>query len=234
MLSERLKAIAGMVSEGKVVADIGTDHGYMVIELVKSGKCEKAIAMDINKGPLERAKAHIEENGLSKCIITRLSNGFSNLEKGEASSAVIAGMGGKLICGILTEGKEIAKELDEIIISPQSDIRYVRETLLKESFKILDEDMVKEDGKYYNILKIRYMPMENEDWDEVFLTYGKILTEKKNPVFKSYLKYEENTLNGILSELEKSGQAKDRYREIKEKALVNKKAQIMTEMQFPG
>ena len=67
-LSKRLHAVAGLVTEGASVADIGTDHGYIPIYLIENGVAGKAIAMDINEGPLERAREHIEEHGLAQQI----------------------------------------------------------------------------------------------------------------------------------------------------------------------
>ena len=103
-LSKRLQAVADLVTAGYRVADIGTDHAYIPIFLLASGKIPGAAAMDVNEGPLERARCHIEENGLTEKISLRLSDGLAGLRPGEAESVVIAGMGGGLIIRILTEG----------------------------------------------------------------------------------------------------------------------------------
>ena len=105
-LSKRLQAVADLVSDGRTVADVGTDHGYIPIYLIQSGKCARAIAMDVNKGPLQRAKDHIEEQGLSCQIATRLSDGVQHLEAGEVECIVIAGMGGALTIRILEQGEK--------------------------------------------------------------------------------------------------------------------------------
>ena len=55
-LSKRLYAVASLVTEGASVADIGTDHGYIPIYLTEQKIASKVIALDINKGPLERAR----------------------------------------------------------------------------------------------------------------------------------------------------------------------------------
>ena len=81
-LSKRLQAVADLVSEGLIVADVGTDHGYIPIYLLETKKCEKAIAMDINKGPLLRAKEHIAEHGLTQNIQVKLSDGVKALSVG--------------------------------------------------------------------------------------------------------------------------------------------------------
>ena len=105
-LSKRLAAIAGLVTEGAAIADVGTDHGYVPIYLAETGKCERVIAMDVNSGPLERALGHIREHGLEQRIETRLSDGLKGLNAREADTMIAAGMGGGLIIRILSEGKD--------------------------------------------------------------------------------------------------------------------------------
>ena len=103
-LSFRLQAVAELVTGGYRMADIGTDHAYVPICLVKAGRIPGAIAADVNKGPLLRAAEHIKANRLENQIETRLSDGFSALKPGEVQSAVLAGMGGGLMIRILKEG----------------------------------------------------------------------------------------------------------------------------------
>ena len=84
-ISDRLKTAASLIREGAVLADVGTDHGYVPIYLLEQKKIKSAIAMDINKGPLERAREHIHLYGMDAYIQTRLSDGVAALEKGEAA-----------------------------------------------------------------------------------------------------------------------------------------------------
>ena len=87
-LSKRLQAVADLVTAGYRVADIGTDHAYIPIFLLASGKIPGAAAMDVNEGPLERARCHIEENGLSEKISLRLSDGLAGLRPGDRGPAL--------------------------------------------------------------------------------------------------------------------------------------------------
>ena len=105
-LDQRLLTVARLVRQGAYLADIGTDHGYVPIWLVQKGVCPSALAMDVRKGPLERAEEHVEEVGLSGKIELRLSDGLAKLKAGEADTVVIAGMGGPLMERILTDGAE--------------------------------------------------------------------------------------------------------------------------------
>lgn len=103
-LSKRLSAVAAMVTPGMVLADIGTDHAYIPIDLVERGVIPRAIAADVNPGPLFRAEEHIREHGLDDRIATRLCDGLTAFEAGEVQSIVIAGMGGALTVRILQDG----------------------------------------------------------------------------------------------------------------------------------
>ena len=144
-----MKAVASMVTTGGILADIGTDHAYVPIALVQRQKIKGAIAMDINEGPLARAQEHIRAARLEEYIQTRLSDGAEALLPNEADSILIAGMGGELILHILTEGESVCSTAKELILQPQSEIHKVREYLRQHQYKIEDEDMVCEEGKYY-------------------------------------------------------------------------------------
>ena len=128
-LSKRLNTVASLVTDGYRLADIGTDHAYIPIFLVSTGKIPAAVAMDVNRGPLLRAEENIRTYGLEKRIATRISDGFAALEKNEADSAVIAGMGGLLTIRILKEGADTVRSLKECILQPQSEIGHFRRFL---------------------------------------------------------------------------------------------------------
>ena len=102
-----MKAVAAMVTSGGVLADVGTDHGYIPIALIQRQRIKSAIAMDINKGPLARAQDNIASARLGDYIQTRLSDGVAALGEGEADSILIAGMGGELVIHILSEGEKV-------------------------------------------------------------------------------------------------------------------------------
>ena len=121
-LSERLATAASLVSEGNKLADVGTDHGYVPICLVLEKKIPGAVAMDINRGPLVRAREHIRQYGLETYIQTRLSDGVAALAPGEADSILAAGMGGGLVMHILSEGQEVCRKAKELILQPQSEL----------------------------------------------------------------------------------------------------------------
>lgn len=148
MLTPRLKLIADLV-EGKTVADIGTDHAYIPIHLMKNGRCDRIIASDVNKGPSEIAKNHIKSEGLE--IEVRTGSGLSVLMPGEVQDIIIAGMGGKLICEILEANAEVAKK-SRLILQPMNGQYELRTFLLKEGYNISYEDLALEGFKVYNVI----------------------------------------------------------------------------------
>ncbi len=213
-LSKRLKSVATFVSKGNILADIGTDHGYIPIYLVKNGVCPRAYAMDINKGPLERANEHIEAEGLSEKIETRLSNGLDKLYENEADTILIAGMGGALIIDILTRGKSVVNSAKELVLSPHSEWKEVREYLIENSYNIECEKMLIDAEKYYIILKVS--KGKSCKYNEEELKYGKLLLDAKDDVLKEYLLKEKNKYLMILENLKKqdSDKASERINEI--------------------
>ena len=107
-LSKRLEAIASMVTPGNRLVDVGCDHGYLPIALVRRQIIPSAIAMDVRSGPLGRAKENIEAYGLNPYIETRLSDGLEALQPGEGDTLSVAGMGGPLIERILSRNVEVS------------------------------------------------------------------------------------------------------------------------------
>lgn len=223
-LSKRLRAVADLLSDGLVVADIGTDHGYIPIFLIESGKSPRVIAMDINQGPLLRAEAHIREHGLEKLISTRLSDGMQALEPGECEAAVLSGMGGGLVIKILEGGASVRKSMREWILQPQSEIAKVRQYLCENGYRITEEDMVEEDGKFYPIMRV--INGDAPEYHNIELRYGKLLLEEKHPVLITYLQKEIKTKEQILKRLDSGQGNRERICELQQE-LVEARAALL-------
>lgn len=206
MLSKRLKAVADMVTEGNIAADIGTDHGYVPIYLIKNNISKKAYALDINEGPLKMAAKNIRLEGLTDKITTVLSDGMEQMKDNMAESVIIAGMGGDLIVDILSRGSRI-KGIKELVLSPHKRIDLVRKFLSQNCWEIIKEDMVMDGGKYYTIIKA--VKGQNTEYTDVELLYGKYLLETKNQILKQYLKKENEKFSKILNTMKESGNVND-------------------------
>lgn len=186
-LSKRLLTVANQVTKGSRVADIGCDHAYVSIYLIQQELALNVIAMDINKGPLVRAVENIEKYNLKDKIETRQSDGAKALKSGEADTILIGGMGGALTIKILSDSKEVVNQCKELVLQPQSEIFLVREYILKNQFKIIYEDMLIDDGKYYVVIKAIKSDREERYEKEIFYKYGKYLLESKNQTLNVYL-----------------------------------------------
>lgn len=218
-LSKRMAAVAELVTEGSRVVDVGCDHGYISIWLVENKKAPSAIAMDVNRGPLERAGENIRRHGLEGKIETRLSDGLRMLCRGEGDALVIAGMGGPLMQRILTDGRRVLDGFSELILEPQSEVGAFRRFLEENGFRIVQEKMVEEDGKFYPI--IRAVPGAAPKRRGEELEFGPCLLKEQNPVLCRFLRRELSAAQGLAAVLEReaagSARAKDRLIQLEER-----------------
>lgn len=198
-LSIRLKAVAELAKDAAYLADVGTDHGYLPIYLAAQGQLVHAIAMDVNAGPLLRAQENIRRHHLEDVIETRLSDGVAKLKPKEADTVVLAGMGGALAIKILKEGEKTLALVDTLVLQPQSEIALVRRFLHAQGYAVTQEKMVKDEGKYYPMMKAVHG--RQEPWEEEEYLYGRQLIREKNPCLLEYLEKEERTLNQIAASL---------------------------------
>ncbi len=209
-LSRRLESILALTRGGGTAADIGTDHGYAAIELVRRGLCPRVIACDIRPGPLSRAQEHIRLAGLSGQIETRLGDGLERVEPGEAKTLLIAGIGGPLMTTILERGAETAQAAEELILSPQSDLGAFRRFLLTHGYRIETEKALEEDGKYYVILRV--CPGQEELWKEEELQYGRVLLQRGEPLLRKRLEREIDRDRALLLRLSEAGTERSQER----------------------
>ncbi len=202
-LSARMQALADLVTPGNVVCDVGCDHGFLSIYLVQSKISPGVIAMDVRRGPLSRCEEHVAQYGLEQYITMRLSDGLEALKPGEAQTIVCAGMGGRLMQKILTEGQEKAAGLKELILQPQSELKTFREFLRKQGYRTVEENMIEEEGKFYPMMKVVPRVMQDVDGtaadftamqQAVYDRFGKLLLTSANPVLYRFLKQRETQL----------------------------------------
>lgn len=200
-LSLRLRTLADMVTPGNRVVDVGCDHGFLPIYLVRSGISPWVLAMDVREGPLTRAREHVAQYGLGEYIETRLSDGLQSYEAGEAETLVCAGMGGRLMAGILREGSRKARSFKEIILQPQSELSGFRRFLYEDGYEITKENILCEEGKFYFLMKAVWTGTRKEAREPLFEEFGERLLRERNPVLRDYLEYRENRVCQIEKEL---------------------------------
>ncbi|REK77392.1 tRNA (adenine(22)-N(1))-methyltransferase [Paenibacillus paeoniae] len=153
-LSRRLQRIADYITAGNRVADIGSDHALLPIYLLQSGRCPAAIAGELNEGPYKAARKGAADAGLLQKLEVRRGDGLSVLQGGEADSVTIAGMGGSLMSMILEAGDKAGKleGVTELVLQPNVGEDDVRLWLLGKGWQLLDESILEEDGKIYEVL----------------------------------------------------------------------------------
>lgn len=201
-LSPRLLEIAKIVDKNSIVADIGTDHAYIPVYLIENDISKKVIACDINKGPLESAINYINIKELNDKIETRLGDGLSPLNINEVDTVIIAGMGGLLITNILENSKSIFKSIDKLIFQPMIASNELRKYLYDNNYKIIDEKLVREDNRFYEII-VAVKGIEEIN-DNIYFEIGKRLIEKRDPLLKAYLEKKINKSKMILENIEQN------------------------------
>lgn len=222
-LSKRLAAVAHFVPQGARVADIGTDHAYIPIYLVKSHITDFCIATDINEGPILKANNNLLKYKIDQQhIILRQAKGLQGLEGYQLDTIIISGMGGHLIIDILKNDLDIVKGIKQLILQPQQDIPEIRKYLHSIGFKIDDEIFVEEEEKYYTI--INASPGKETYEHEYEYIYGKMLIQKKDEAFKKWIDEEYNKLIAIKEKLTSANTQKaiKRKEEIDKKLLLHR------------
>lgn len=203
-LSKRLNFIIDNLDENTtVLADIGTDHGYVPLYAIKNGLCSKAIAIDINKEPLAKARLNAILEGVGDELDFRLGSGLDPLEVGEVETVIIAGMGGNLIKGLLEENLDKVTELNYLLLLPAQNPEVLREYLYTNDYEIIDELLCEEEGIYYELFKVRKKSGESMALDPIYYEFSPRLLMKKEPLMKEYLiskKKEYEKILGLITE----------------------------------
>lgn len=220
-LSNRLLMAAGLVTKGNRVADVGCDHAYTSIYLCEQGTAPSVIAMDVNKGPLLRAKENVERFRLTDRIFLRLSDGLFALSAGEADTILLTGMGGLLMMRILSDFPEVTRSAKELILQPQSEVCQVRHYLHRTGYRITKERMVKEEGKFYVMMRAELSEEPQQYEHECEYAYGRELAAEDMPVLTEFLTRErrmrEEVLSGLLTQ--DTEKAKNRIKELQKELL---------------
>lgn len=212
-LPPRLRLIAGLVPEGRAMADVGTDHGLLPIALVGSGRSPRAIATDLNEGPLRSAREQIRSAGLESRIETRRGDGLSALSPGEAPVIVIAGMGGATAAGILERGRQVAAASERLILQPMNAGGRLRRWLVSNGFRLIDEEIVRDSHRLYVIIVSG--PVADGDTDAapnsgdigsedgLLADVGPILWRKRHQLFPELVSEELARLTRIQNKMER-------------------------------
>lgn len=205
-IGPRLLAVANLVPEGYKIADIGTDHGYLPIHLIKEGQIEAAVAGDVNEGPLASARRSVAAAGLKDKITTRLGSGLEILQPGEVDLAIMCGMGGALMVELLKDAPEVVAQLKGLILQPQQGWDSLRRYLYEINFHIAEETLVEEDKRLYQV--IYAVPGQEPVPGELELHLGPVNLRRRPELLQRLIGEEMTKVKRRLAGMEKSAAAK--------------------------
>ena len=199
MISKRLELVASFVPQGAILLDVGSDHAYLPIDLVERRRIKSAIAGEVVEGPYQSAVKNVESHGLKEKIQVRLANGLAAFEEVDQVSVItIAGMGGRLIATILEEGLEKLANVERLILQPNNREDDLRIWLQDHGFQIVDESILEEAGKLYEILVVEAGQMKLSASD---IRFGPFLSKEVSPVFVQKWQKEAAKLEFALSQI---------------------------------
>ncbi|WYP27945.1 tRNA (adenine(22)-N(1))-methyltransferase TrmK [Alkalihalobacillus sp. FSL W8-0930] len=202
-LSNRLMAVARYVNHLKSFADIGSDHAYLPSYLCLTNPSIRAVAGEIVEGPFQAARKQVRESNLESRIDVRKGSGLEVINPSEVEGITIAGMGGALIASILEEGKEKLEGVHRLVLQPNNSARSVRIWLLENNWKLVEEDILIENEKFYEILVAEPGNDEEryEDNREKKLMLGPHLIKEPSKVFIEKWAGEQQNWERVLNAL---------------------------------
>ena len=198
-LSKRLNWIFEKVDKCETIIDVGTDHGYIPIKLIKDNIASRVIASDINKEPLEKARINASLDGVIEKVDLRLGGGLKTLKSKEVQGIIIAGMGGNLIRDILEADLDKVKDVDYLVLQPAQNPEVLREYLYTHEYEIIDEDICLDEGKYYELFKVKYKKNNITKLEDVFYEISPVMLKKRTETLKSYIEDKVEKNNKILN-----------------------------------
>ncbi|MCL2152879.1 MAG: class I SAM-dependent methyltransferase [Oscillospiraceae bacterium] len=190
-LPERLMAAVNFIEQGAYVADIGTDHGYLPVYLALHGSARGIIASDISEGSLKTARQSAAKYGVAEKITFISAAGLDGIEKTDADTVVVTGLGGETIASILGDSPWIKRRNARLILQPQSKIGELCDFLRTNGYRALDARLAYDNGRFYVILLVVYGKTESEpdrkSEPEPEIEILSLLMHKRDPMFTSFL-----------------------------------------------
>ena len=202
-LTPRLQVLADWVPQNARFADVGTDHAYLPVWLRLQGHVSFAIASDLRKGPLERAKETGRIWGADD-IDYRLANGLAGIRPEEANVIAIAGMGGENIASILEAAPWTADGQHTLLLQPMTHAELLRQFLMDHGYAITREALVRDRGTIYPVLEVKAGKMT--------LTPGQLYGGAKllrDPLGDRYIIEKIIRLQGAVAGANRSGRLED-------------------------
>lgn len=195
--------IVSMVPPCQKMADIGTDHGYVLAWLLEHKICQRAIASDIAEGPCLAARETRHRYQLQDRMEIRQAPGLQGLSPGEVQVVVIAGMGGATIRTILEERPEITKTVTTFILQPMNAASLVRKWAVAHGYRITEETLCREQGRYYVIIRLT-AGQEDAVLSDFEAEIGPCILHNKPLLWQEYLRQKAVYFQKVCTQMEHS------------------------------
>jgi len=181
-LSQRLERVAAHIPAGARLADIGSDHAYLPVALMRRGAIAAAVAGEVAATPFQAANRTVADNGLTQHITVRLADGLAAIEAGDDITAVsLCGMGGETIRDILDSGKAHLNGRERLILQPNGGEQPLRQWLVENGYQILHEDLLRENRFYYEIIVAERAEAMTYTAEQLY--FGPLQMQARSPEF---------------------------------------------------
>lgn len=181
-LSMRLERVAANVPSGARLADIGSDHAYLPVALMRRGAITTAVAGEVAATPFHAAQRTVRDNGLEQQVTVRLANGLAAIEPDDGITAIsLCGMGGETIRDILESGKAHLFGQERLILQPNGGEQPLRQWLMDNGYSILSEELLQENRFYYEIIVAERAGSVRYSAEELY--FGPLQMQARSPVF---------------------------------------------------
>ncbi len=178
----RLERVAAHMPAGARLADIGSDHAYLPVALLRRGAIAMAVAGEVALTPFRAAERTVGENGLGQQISVRLANGLAAIEPEDGITAIsLCGMGGETIRDILDSGKARLSGQERLILQPNGGEQPLRQWLMEHDYRILCEEVLRENRFYYEIIVAERAGPVTYTAEELY--FGPLQLQARNPIF---------------------------------------------------
>jgi len=196
----RLKRVAAHVPAGARLADIGSDHGYLPVALMRRGLIAAAVAGEVALTPFNAAQRTVRESDLDAQISVRHASGLAAIEPGDAINAIsICGMGGETIRDILERGQSRLSGNERLILQPNGGEQPLRQWLMDNGYQILCEELLRENRFYYEIIVAERAGPVTYSAEELY--FGPLQMQTRSPEFldkwQRILREKHKTLSGF-------------------------------------
>lgn len=204
-LSMRLERVAANVPSGARLADIGSDHAYLPVALLRRGAISSAVAGELASTPFHAAQRTVHDNDLQAHISVRQANGLAAIEPDDVITAIsLCGMGGETIRDILDGGKARLSGRERLILQPNGGEAPLRHWLMDNAYTILNEELVHENRFYYEIIVAERAGPVAYSAEQLY--FGPLQMQARSPVFLAKWQRALRLKQKVLAGLEQSEQ----------------------------